>query len=160
MNAISFWRESCLATSEIKTTKKLDYAFHCGNAASKHIIVLGHGVTGNKDRPFLVALARALEAEGFNVMRVSFAGNGDSEGRFEDATITKEVEDLGSVLDALDGYAICYAGHSMGGAVGVLRASTDARIQHLISLAGHGRYKGICTARIWRCHPRCRQHVG
>jgi len=37
---------------------------------------------------------------------------------------------------ALDGYAVCYAGHSMGGAVGVLRASVDARIRGLISLAG------------------------
>ena len=126
-----------------KSGEKLDYAFHSGNPESKHIVVLGHGVTGNKDRPFWVALSHALEAEGFNVLRFSFAGNGDSEGRFEDATITKEVDDLGSVLDALDRYTICYAGHSMGGAVGVLRASTDARIQHLISLAGMVDTKGF-----------------
>ncbi len=119
-----------------KNGEKLDYTFHCGNPESKHIVVLAHGVTGNKDRPFLVALAQALEAKGINVLRFSFAGNGNSEGRFEDATITKEVDDLGSVLDTLNGYTICYAGHSMGGAVGVLRASTDARIQQLISLAG------------------------
>ena len=96
-----------------KSGEKLDYAFHSGNPERKHIVVLGHGVTGNKDRPFLVALSHALEAEGFNVLRFSFAGNGDSEGRFEDATITKEVDDLGAVLDALNGYTICYAGHSM-----------------------------------------------
>ena len=126
-----------------KNGEKLDYAFHIGNAESKYIIVLGHGVTGNKDRPFLVALAHALEAEGINVLRFSFAGNGNSEGRFEDATITKEVDDLGSLLDALNEYTICYAGHSMGGAVGVLRASTDARIQHLISLAGMVDTKGF-----------------
>ncbi len=119
-----------------RSGEKLDYAFHQGHAECKHIVVIGHGVTGNKDRPFLVALARALAAEGFHVLRISYAGNGDSEGRFEDATIKKEVDDLGSVLDALDGYAVCYAGHSMGGAVGVLRASADRRIQYLISLAG------------------------
>ena len=44
-----------------KNGEKLDYAFHCGNPESKHIVVLGHGVTGNKDRPFLVALSHALE---------------------------------------------------------------------------------------------------
>lgn len=126
-----------------KNGEKLDYAFHQGNAESKNIVVLGHGVTGNKDRPFLVALAEALEAAGQNVLRFSFAGNGDSEGRFVDATITKEVDDLGSVLDALDGYSICYAGHSMGGAVGVLRASTDGRIKALISLAGMVDTKGF-----------------
>ena len=123
--------------------EKLDYVVHQGDKDSKKIVVLGHGVTGNKDRPFLVALAQALEAAGHNVLRVSFAGNGDSEGRFEDATITKEVDDLGVVLDALDGYAICYAGHSMGGAVGVLRASTDRRIRALISLAGMVDTKGF-----------------
>ena len=123
--------------------EKLDYAFHRGNAASKRIAVLGHGVTGNKDRPLVTALAHALAAEGFNALRFSYAGNGDSEGRFEDATISKEVEDLGAVLDALDGYAVCYAGHSMGGAVGALRASEDARIRALISLAGMVDTKGF-----------------
>ena len=126
-----------------KAGEKLDYVVHQGNANSKKIVVLGHGVTGNKDRPFLVALSEGLEQAGVNVLRFSFAGNGDSEGRFEDAVITKEVDDLGCVIDALDGYEICYAGHSMGGAVGVLRASTDGRIKHLISLAGMVDTKGF-----------------
>ena len=123
--------------------EKLDYVVHQGNANSKQIVVLGHGVTGNKDRPFFVALADGLESAGINVLRFSFAGNGDSDGRFEDAVITKEVDDLGRVIDALDGYTICFVGHSMGGAVGVLRASTDGRIQYLISLAGMVDTKGF-----------------
>ena len=69
-------------------------------------------------------------------MRFSFSGNGDSEGAFTDSTITKEVADLGKVIDTLSEYKVCYVGHSMGGAVGVLRASTDERIQVLVSLAG------------------------
>jgi len=40
------------------------------------------------------------------------------------------------VLDALPGWYVGYAGHSMGAAVGVLRAGEDARIHFLISLAG------------------------
>ena len=56
-------------------------------------------------------------------------------GASSDATISKEVDDLGSVVDALAGRAVGYAGHSMGGAVGVLRASRDARIRALVSLA-------------------------
>ena len=115
---------------------RLDYSFHQGEADSKHIVVLGHGVTGNKDRPFVVALANGLAAAGIAVLRFSFSGNGDSEGIFIDSTISKEVEDLGSVLDALSDYSVCYAGHSMGGAVGVLRASQDKRIDMLVSLAG------------------------
>ncbi|MBT4504786.1 MAG: alpha/beta fold hydrolase [Gemmatimonadetes bacterium] len=115
--------------------ERLDYTFHPG-ASDAHIVVLGHGVTGNKDRPFLVALAKGIAAAGVPVLRFSFAGNGDSEGRFEDATISKEVEDLGAVLSALEDRTVCFVGHSMGGAVGVLRASQDPRIRCLISLAG------------------------
>jgi len=116
--------------------ERIDYTLHQGAPGSKSVVVLGHGVTGNKDRPFVVALAEALEKAGLNALRISFSGNGASEGKFTDSHISKEVADLGSVLDALAGWHIGYIGHSMGGAVGVIRASTDARIRFLVSLAG------------------------
>ena len=116
--------------------ERLDYSFHEGSADSRDIVVIGHGVTGNKDRPFVIALAEGLSSVGINALRFSFAGNGDSDGRFVDATISKEVEDLGSVLEMLQGYRVAYVGHSMGGAVGVLRASHDKHIGLLVSLAG------------------------
>ena len=123
---------------EIKNTQgeKLDYTFHPGKPGLKNLVLLGHGVTGNKDRPFLVALAEGLSAAGYPTLRFSFSGNGTSAGRFIDSNITKEVSDLGSVLDAVQGWQMCYVGHSMGGAVGVARASQDPRIRWLISLAG------------------------
>ncbi len=114
--------------------ERLDYAYHKGEG--DRVVVIGHGVTGNKDRPALVALAEGLAAAGISALRFSFSGNGESEGAFTDSTITKEVADLGSVIDALEGHTICYVGHSMGGAVGVLRTATDERIQVLVSLAG------------------------
>ncbi len=116
--------------------EQLDYAFHPGEKGSKNIVILGHGVTGNKDRPFITALAEGLANKAIPALRFSFSGNGASEGKFTDSTISKEVDDLGAVLDVLAGYTICYVGHSMGGAVGVLRASTDSRIKLLVSLAG------------------------
>ncbi len=124
--------------SEIKNRhgEQLDYTFHEGEKGSKNIVVLGHGVTGNKDRPFVVALGEGLAAADIPALRFSFSGNGTSEGNFTDSTISKEVDDLGAVLDHLKEYTVCYVGHSMGGAVGVLRASEDKRIQLLISLAG------------------------
>ncbi|MFP6887707.1 MAG: alpha/beta fold hydrolase [Opitutales bacterium] len=116
----------------------LDYTFHEGVANARDILIVGHGVTGNKDRPFVVALAEAVAAEGIPVLRFSFAGNGSSEGRFEECTISKEIEDLRAVLSTTEteGFRATYAGHSMGGAVGVLVAATDTRIRYLISLAG------------------------
>ena len=112
--------------------EKIDCEFHEGSERSRDLLVIGHGVTGNKDRPFVVGLAEAVAAEGVPVLRMSFTGNGSSGGRFEDCTISKEVEDLKAVLDAVEpsGLTITYAGHSMGGAVGVLATSSDRRIRH------------------------------
>lgn len=114
--------------------ERLDYTLHEGRGEG--LVVIGHGVTGNKDRPFVAALAEGLSAAGLHALRFSFAGNGGSEGRFAECTISKEVDDLGSVLDAVGDRPLCYVGHSMGAAVGVLRASFDRRIGCLVSLAG------------------------
>ena len=116
--------------------EKIDYSFH--DSESEMVVIIGHGVTGNKDRPLVVALGEGLATSGISVLRFSFSGNGDSEGRFVDSTITKELSDLNAVIDAVEaeGKKVIYAGHSMGGAVGVSVAAVDKRIQALISLAG------------------------
>jgi hypothetical protein len=119
-----------------KSGEKIDYTFHTGKKESDTIVVIGHGVTGNKDRPFVVALAEELAKDGVNTLRFSFSGNGASGGRFVDSNISKEVEDLGAVLDNLSNARIGYIGHSMGAAVGVLRTARDPRIKFLVSLAG------------------------
>ena len=118
--------------------ERLDYAFHAAKSHSPFTVVIGHGVTANMDRPFVTVLATSLAMAGIPALRFSFSGNGGSEGRFEDSCITKEVEDLGAVIDALaeQGRRIAYVGHSLGGAVGVKRAVTDDRIELLVSLAG------------------------
>lgn len=124
--------------------ERLDVALHPADSshtpsAPPVLVVIGHGVTSSKDRPWLVALSEALAGAGLASLRVSFSGNGASEGRFEDATPSKEADDLGSVLDAVRQWGVArtaYAGHSMGGAVGVLRACEDPRIDLLISMAG------------------------
>lgn len=116
--------------------ERIDYTESAGDKYENTVVVIGHGVTGNKDRPFLVALGEGLADRGMTNIRISFTGNGDSEGRFEDCHISKEVEDLGSVLDQLGDRRVIYIGHSMGGAVGVIRASQDNRIKALVSVAG------------------------
>ena len=114
--------------------ERLDYSCHEG--ADGRLVLIGHGVTGNKDRPFVVALAEGLSAAGLAALRFSFSGNGKSEGRFVDATVSKEVTDLRAVIEAVGEQRLCYVGHSMGGAVGVIAASQEHRIRCLVSLAG------------------------
>ena len=104
--------------------ERLDVSFHPGERSDR-LVLLGHGVTGNKDRPLLVALAAGLSARGWPCLRISFSGNGDSEGDFRESTVTKEREDLRDILARLpDGLHIAYCGHSMGAAVGLLTADT------------------------------------
>lgn len=116
--------------------ERLDHHFHPAERRDT-LLILGHGLTGNMDRPLLVALAEGLSARGWPCLRISFSGNGGSEGSFEDSNITKQMNDLKAVLDNVPDYvSIAYAGHSIGGAVGVLTAATDLRIRVLVSLAG------------------------
>ena len=124
--------------------EKLDTSFHPGTREDA-LVLIGHGVTGDKDRPLVQAVAEGLAAKGWPCLRISFAGNGGSEGDFREATISKESEDLQSVIDQLpDGLRVAYAGHSMGGAVGVLTASKDERIEVVINLAGMIRTAAFC----------------
>ncbi len=125
-------------SSEIRNrqNERIDTSFHPGTLADT-LVILGHGLTGNKDRPQLVALATGLAARGWPCLRFSYSGNGNSEGSFEDSCITKEIGDLQAVLGMVpNDVKVAYVGHSMGGAVGALTAARDMRIFTLVSLAG------------------------
>lgn len=123
--------------SELRNARgeRLSSAFTPGAPDGRDLVVLGHGVTSDRDRPWSEGLAAALAERGIASLRIAFSGNGESEGEFADCTITKEVEDLGAVLDACEGWRTSYVGHSMGGAVGLLRAVSDERLHALVSLA-------------------------
>jgi pimeloyl-ACP methyl ester carboxylesterase len=123
-----------------KQGERLDVAFHEGptdTSRADRLVIIGHGVTGDKDRPLLIAIAEALAAKGWPCLRISFSGNGESEGQFTDSNITKGISDLTAIIDQLgNGKKIAYIGHSMGGAIGTLTAARDDRINVLGSLAG------------------------
>lgn len=124
--------------------ERLDVSFHPGQRKDR-LILLAHGVTGDKDRPLLLAVAEGLAARGWPCLRLSFAGNGQSEGDFRAATITKESEDLRDLIARLpENLRLAYIGHSMGGAVGVKTAAVEPRIEAVVSLAGMVRSAAFC----------------
>ena len=53
----------------------------------------------------------------------------------------------------LGDWDVTYVGHSMGGAVGVLRAASDARIQRLVSLAGMLHTRSFCERKFGELEP-------
>jgi uncharacterized protein len=117
--------------------ERIAFSFVAGEPESRELIVIGHGVTSDKERPWSEGLSTRLAESGVASLRIAWSGNGDSEGSFADSTVTKEVADLGAVLDALDpAWRVSFVGHSMGATVGVLTAAGDRRIHRLVSLAG------------------------
>lgn len=116
--------------------ERLDHTFHPGTTEGV-LVILAHGLSGNKDRPLLLALADGLSARGWPCLRISYSGNGASGGDFTESCPTKEIADLQAVLDLVPrDVRVAYIGHSMGAAVGVLTAARDPRIHGLVSLAG------------------------
>lgn len=127
-----------------KLGERIDYTFHSGDKEGI-LVIIGHGLTGNKDRPLLKHTADFLSKNGYPCLRLSFSGNGESEGAYTASCISKQVDDLSAVLDQVcNSKKIIYIGHSMGAAVGAMTAIKDDRISVLVSLAGMVETKAFC----------------
>ena len=74
-------QDSMLGAIRNSLGEKLDSVWHPATAPvdDRHVVVIGHGVTANLDRPFIKALADGLAAAGLHALRFSFSGNGSSE---------------------------------------------------------------------------------
>ena len=85
------------------------------------LVILMHGLMSNSENPILKMISDKLVANGFSTIRFDFDGLGQSDGKFIDMTIPKEVEDalcvynFASNLDFVS--CISLVGHSMGGLI-------------------------------------------
>jgi uncharacterized protein len=102
-------------------------------------VVLSHGFTGNRVEAhgLFVRAARAFTARGMAAVRFDFRGSGESDGEFHFMTVSREVEDLLSILAWLDGRKelnpsrTALLGFSLGGLVATLAASRWKRAKGL-----------------------------
>ncbi len=96
------------------------------NEASRHLVILCHGFTGNKTEGnrLFVLTSRALQAAGFNVLRFDFMGSGDSSGDFSQITPNTQIRDLLDVLTwARSRYRkVAVLGLSFGGGTAICAA--------------------------------------
>jgi dienelactone hydrolase len=124
------------------------------------VVVVCHGFKGFKDWGFFPELSSRLAASGFLTVPFNFSGSGigaDLQNfteleRFARDTTSKQVADLGCVLDALhaqrlgagraDLQRVAVLGHSRGAATALIRAHEDARVRAVIA------WSGIST--LWR----------
>ena len=95
----------------------------------RYCVVLCHGMLSNKDGTKQIALCRALYDRGIASLRFDFRGRGQSDGAFEDTTISRRLEDLETVLAHVDARrysSISLVGSSLGAPVAILGAAGGA----------------------------------
>jgi pimeloyl-ACP methyl ester carboxylesterase len=92
-------------------------------------VLLCHGFLSGKNSTTNKALTRLLTAQGIATLRFDFFGHGDSEGLFEDLTVTVALDQALSALDVLaaQGHTrVGLVGSSFGGFVAILVAARRA----------------------------------
>ncbi|MCK5321223.1 alpha/beta fold hydrolase [Candidatus Pacearchaeota archaeon] len=77
--------------------KKLTGIFDT-NKNTKELIIICHGSRGSKNSNIQKFLSKKLNKK-FNIFRFDFSGNGDSEGKLEDSTYSKDIEDLLKIVN-------------------------------------------------------------
>jgi pimeloyl-ACP methyl ester carboxylesterase len=89
------------------------------------IVIAVHGFMSSKDSLKIKHVCIALARHGVAAYRFDLSGNGDSEGRFEDATPEKMLQDLDAVIEHFRPRykKIILYGRSMGGWLSILTAA-------------------------------------
>lgn len=89
-------------------------------------LVLCHGMESTRGGTKQTAIVERFVPRGYTVLRFDFSYVGESEGNFEDMTVTGEVDDALGALDFLADFApsqCVLVGSSLGGAVALLAAA-------------------------------------
>lgn len=124
------------------------------NHQPKKVVIFCHGYKGFKDWGAWNLMAEAFANAGFFFIKFNFAYNGGTAENpidfpdleaFGNNNYTKELDDLESVLDWISSEEnfkneadiddISVIGHSRGGGIVLIKATEDARIKKVISLA-------------------------
>jgi putative redox protein len=130
-------------------TERVEFASRRGNLlvgdlhrASRELgptLVLCHGMESTRHGTKQQAIVERFLPLGISVLRFDFSYVGESEGRFEDLTITGEVDDALGALDFLQEFAptrVILVGSSLGGAVALLAAArTPERVHAIATIA-------------------------
>ncbi len=75
---------------------------HIPDKTNNKGIVLAHCFTCSNHIKIIREICDSISKEGFLVLRFDFSGNGESEGKFEDATYSKEIKDLENAVSFLE----------------------------------------------------------
>jgi pimeloyl-ACP methyl ester carboxylesterase len=93
--------------------------------STEHVIVIAHGLGSGKDRRTAATLEKRLNP-GIATFRFDFFGHGESEGQWEDITVSEAVDDILCAIEFLKkkGFTkIGLVGSSFGGIASIIAAS-------------------------------------
>jgi len=107
------------------------------NQAPKAYTLFAHCFTCNKHLTAIHTISKALNRNGFGVLRFDFTGLGESEGDFADTNFSSNVQDLIAAADYMQNelQAPCLLiGHSLGGAAVIFADKEIASVQAVITI--------------------------
>jgi pimeloyl-ACP methyl ester carboxylesterase len=117
----------------------------------KPIIVLCHGFSTSKDGRTYVRLEEILNNSGISTLRFDFFGHGESNGKFEELTLSEAVDDIQKAIRLLkdSGYRkIGLFGSSFGGMASIVTASGGQDLYVLALKSPVSDYLGVLLSRI------------
>lgn len=119
-------------------------------------VIIVHGFTGNKlgNNFFFVRMSKYFTENGYGTFRFDFTGSGESDGEFEDMSLTSELNDMDSIINYVktnlnvNKDKIYIIGHSMGGLITTLKAE-DYKPKKIILLAPANDMHKTITERVY-----------
>ena len=130
------------------------------NIKNPPVVLMLHGFASKRDEVgnFYLNLAKELEKNGIASLRVDFIGSGESEGKFEETTVTGQVDDAKAALSYLKKHKkykfskFGVLGFSLGGIVAASLVGTE-KIDSLALWSTTGDVVGVFKEELGKYFP-------
>jgi len=110
---------------------------------SKPLVLILHALTGKKENSTISFIAKSLPSKGYNTLQFDFSGHGESQGKLEDATVTKQLADINAVLQQIKPANInplILIGNSFSVITALAFAKNNKSVTGLILISGRAHY--------------------
>jgi dipeptidyl aminopeptidase/acylaminoacyl peptidase len=117
--------------------QKLVGDFYSPDSEKYPIVIFVHGYTSDKNTSKGRKLGELLPTKEIGIFVIDLSGRGESEGKFEDTTITQYIDDVKCAIDEMSKHTdkIGVVGSSLGGLVSLQETAKDKRVNALALLS-------------------------
>lgn len=119
--------------------EKLAGTLHQPDKTPLGAVIAGHCFTCSRHTGIIRRICNELSKIGLIALRFDFSGNGQSQGRFEHSTWSKQILEMQAAIHLIKDQGVDWiglAGHSLGAAIALLTARRNASIAAVCRLAG------------------------